>query len=377
MASSSVFCATQLMDRHFTFRQRAQGQSQTRSWPGLRWSIRPIVFGIPYMARLHPPSHVVVTGAAGFIGSHLVDALCNEGYRVTGVDALLDRPYPAAIKRANAEALAAHRGFRFVAADLRTLRLDRLLNGADAVVHAAALAGLSHTNAHPGAAWAHNATVTARLVDAAHGAGVGRFVHVSTSSVYGAQAEGDERQPQCPVSAYGRSKQAAETAVFQATRANELDAVIVRYFSIYGPRQRPDMAYYRFIEALRAGRPVTVHGDGRQRRSVTYVADAVAGTVAALKHGRTGAAYNLGGGVSVDVLHAVELVADAVGTRPLIRFAPTPPGDQRVTAADCTRASTELGWVPRFDPADGIVRQVAWHTSGEVQNQLLACAAKS
>ncbi len=335
------------------------------------------MFGIPYNALAHAPSHVVVTGAAGFIGSHLVDALCADGYQVTGVDALLDQPYPSSIKRATVAGLAAHKGFRFVAADLRTHRLAHLLDGADAVVHVAALAGLAHTNADPAAAWAHNATATARLVDAAGAAGVRRFVLVSTSSVYGAFAQGDERQPQRPVSAYGRSKQAAETAVLRATRANDLDAVMVRCFSIYGPRQRPDMAYHRFIAALCDGRAVTVHGDGRQRRSVTYVADAVAGTLAALKQGRAGEAYNLGGGVTVDVMEAIELVADALGTRPLIRFAPRLRGDQRVTAANCTKAAAELGWVPQVDPAEGIARQIAWHTSGEVRGHLLAGTAKS
>jgi len=264
-----------------------------------------------------------------------------------------------------------------VAVDLRTHRLDRLLDGVDAVVHAAALAGLTHTNADPASAWAQNYTVTARLIDAARAASVRRFVHISTSSVYGAYAKGDEHQPQLPVSVYGRSKQAAETAVLEAAQAHGLDATVVRYFSIYGPRQRPDMAYYRFIEALRGGRAVTVHGDGRQRRSITYVADAVAGTMAALKHGRAGEAYNIGGGVTIDVMEAIELVADALDTRPLIRFAPRPRGDQQVTAADCTKAATELGWVPRVDPTEGIARQVAWHTSGEVHEHLLAGVAKS
>jgi nucleoside-diphosphate-sugar epimerase len=319
----------------------------------------------------------VVTGAAGFVGSHLVDALCAEGYDVTGIDAFLDRPYPSTIKRATAASVAAHPRCRFVAADLRTHRLDGLLRGADAVVHAAALPGLAHTHADPLGAWGHNAWATARLVVAARDAGVRRFVHVSTSSVYGAHAVGDERQPQRPVSVYGRSKQAAERIVLRAARAGDVDAVVVRYFSIYGPRQRPDMAYHRFIAALLEGRAVTVHGDGRQRRSVTYIADAVAGTIAALKYGERGEAYNLGGGVSVDVLEAVELIAAAVDTKPLIRFARTPPGDQRATAADCTKAAVELGWTARVGPAEGIRRQVAWHMGRDVLDRRLASAAKS
>lgn len=303
----------------------------------------------------------LVTGAAGFIGSHLAEALCCDGYDVVGIDALLERPYPAATKRAVLAELATLPSFRFRALDLRARDHDlgELLAGVEVVVHAAALAGLTATTADPGSAWTHNALATARLAHAATVAGVGRFVHVSTSSVYGGEVTGDERQPQRPISVYGHTKRAGEQAVLRAA-ASGLDAVVVRYFSVYGPRQRADMAYCRFIEALLDGDPVTVHGDGSQRRSVTDVNDAVRGTLAALRHGRSGEAYNIGGDQSVSVIEALDTIAGAVGRRPQMRFVPVPVGDQRATSADTTKARRELGWTPEVPPAVGIARQVAW-----------------
>lgn len=303
----------------------------------------------------------LVTGAAGFIGSHLVDAMLDEGYEVTGVDALLDVPYAAATKRTTVSVLAARSAFRLVTADLRHAPLDDLVAGVDVVIHAAALAGLVHTSADPGAAWEHNAGVTQRLVAAARGAGVHRFVHVSTSSVYGATAVGDERQAQRPISVYGHSKRAAEHAVTRIAAEGGLDTVIVRYFSVYGPRQRADMAYHRFIEALLCGRPLTVHGDGSQRRSITYVADAVAGTLAALRHGQPGEAYNVGGDQSTSVLEAIRLLAVTIDIEPRLHFVAGPPGDQRHTSADTSKARRELGWTAGIPPSDGLARQVAWH----------------
>lgn len=278
-----------------------------------------------------------------------------------GIDALLERPSPAATKRAVLAELATLPSFRFHALDLRARDQDLgdLLAGVEVVVHAAALAGLAATTADPGSAWAHNALATARLARAATAAGVGRFVHVSTSSVYGGDAVGDERQPQRPTSVYGHTKRAAEQAVLAAA-ASGLDAVVVRYFSVYGPRQRADMAYCRFIEALLDDAPVTVHGDGSQRRSVTHVDDAVRGTLAALHRGRCGEAYNLGGDRSISVTQALDAIATAVGRRPRLRFVPVPVGDQRATSADTTKARRELDWSPQVPLAAGIARQVAW-----------------
>ena len=175
--------------------------------------------------------------------------------------------------------------YRFAEVDLRTAELDPWLDGADAVIHEAALAGLMRSWSDLELYAACNLLATGRLIEACRRAGVGRFVLASTSSVYGTDAVGDEDQRLEPASPYGITKLAAEQLVLAHVAAHGLPATIVRYFSIYGPRQRPDMAYHRFIEAMLDGEPITVFGDGEQTRSITFVDDAVTGTLLALRHG--------------------------------------------------------------------------------------------
>src|SRR4051794_15053281 len=217
---------------------------------------------------------ILVTGAAGFIGHRLCTRLLDDGHAVTGVDCFLAASYDPAVKRAAVAPLRAMPGFTFVQADLRGD--DPPLDGVDTVVHLAAMPGLQAGAQADAAYESCNVDATRRLARAIARAGVGTVVHASTSSVYGAVADGDEQQPTRPISAYGRSKLAAERTMLDA------GAVVLRYFSVYGPGQRPDMAYHRFCEAMIEGRPITVHGDGRQERANTYVDDVVAATVAAV-----------------------------------------------------------------------------------------------
>ena len=303
---------------------------------------------------------VVVTGAAGFVGSTLVDRLLAEGHDVVGIDAFVDS-YPRSFKEANLQGARTHPGYRFAEVDLRTAHLDPWLAGADAVIHEAALAGLIRSWSDLELYTSCNLVATGRLIEACRRAGVGRLVLASTSSVYGTDAVGDEDHPLEPASPYGITKLAAEQLVLAHVAAHGLPATIVRYFSIYGPRQRPDMAYHRFIEAMLDGEPITVFGDGEQTRSITFVDDAVTGTLLALRHGEIGGIYNIGGGSTISLNEAIASIASCVGVKPRVVHAPARPGDQRHTRADIGRARAGLGYAPSVEPAAGLARQVEWH----------------
>jgi UDP-glucuronate 4-epimerase len=303
---------------------------------------------------------IVVTGVAGFIGSTLAEALLDAGHEVVGLDAFIPY-YPRPVKEDNLTGLRQRAGFRFLELDLRSDALAEVLEGADAVIHEAAMAGLMRSWTDLELYASCNLLATGRLIEASMAAGIARFVLASTSSVYGLEAVGAEDGPLEPSSPYGITKLAAEKLVLAHVAASGFPGTIVRYFSIYGPRQRPDMAYHRFIEAMLDGQPITVFGDGEQTRSNTYIDDAVRGTMLALERGATGGIYNIGGGHTISLNEAIATIADAVGSEPVIQREPARPGDQRHTSADISRARTVLGYEPRTHPADGLARQVAWH----------------
>jgi nucleoside-diphosphate-sugar epimerase len=303
---------------------------------------------------------VVVTGAAGFIGSTLAEALVAAGHEVVGLDAFIDY-YPRPMKEANLDGLAPMPGFSFGEIDLRTDDIDPWLDGADAIVHEAAMAGLMRSWTDLELYASCNLLATNRLIDAARRAGAKRFVLASTSSVYGTEAVGDEDRPLEPSSPYGITKLAAEKLVLAHVALHGFPATIIRYFSIYGPRQRPDMAYHLFTEAMLDRRPITVFGDGEQTRSNTYIDDAVNGTILALERGVVGGIYNIGGGRTISLNEAIALIAEHVGVEPIIERRDARPGDQRHTSADVSRARAALGYAPTVEPREGLRRQVAWH----------------
>ena len=303
----------------------------------------------------------VVTGAAGFIGSHLCERLLALGHEVVGLDAFVPY-YPRAVKERNLAGLRGRPGFRFDALDLRSDPLESVLADAEAVFHLAAMPGLVKSWTDFDAYNSCNVTATQRLLDALRIAPrLRRLIHVSTSSVYGRFAAGDENLPTKPVSPYGVTKLAAEHLCFAYADAFGLPVVVLRFFSVYGPRQRPDMGYHRFMDALLHDRPITVYGDGRQERGNTYVADAVEAAVAALE-AAPGEVFNVGGGETASVLDVLGLLENATGRRPCLRYEPARPGDQQHTAAD-TAKLRRLGWAPATRLADGLARQWAWHVA--------------
>ena len=305
----------------------------------------------------------VVTGAAGFIGSHLVERLLAAGHDVAGIDCFTDY-YGRALKEANLASARQSERFTFAELDLRSDRLDDVIDGADVVIHEAAMAGLLRSWSDVDAYNSCNFTGTARLVDAIARAGTTRLVHASTSSVYGRDATGDEGAALEPTSPYGVTKLAAEKLVLAHAQTNGLPAVVLRYFSIYGPRQRPDMGYFQFIEALLDGKEITVTGDGLQTRSNTFITDCVDATIAAATTpGVEGEIFNIGGGDVVSVLDVLAILEKITGSTPKVRHAAPRPGDQRHTRADFTKATATLGYEPRVGAVDGLTAQVEWQRS--------------
>lgn len=300
----------------------------------------------------------LVTGAAGFIGSHLCERLLHLGHEVVGLDAFIPY-YPRALKEANLLPLRGRRDFSFHTLDLRTDPLDAALDGVDAVFHLAAMAGLVKSWTEFDLYQSCNLTATQRLVEAVRRAGsVQRFLYASTSSVYGRYSSGDETMPTRPISPYGVTKLASEH-LCRSFEDRGLPLVVLRFFSVYGPRQRPDMGYHRFIAALLDNEPITVYGDGQQVRGNTYIDDCVSATVAALQ-APLGETYNIGGGESASVWDILARLEKITGRRSVTAFEPARPGDQRYTFADTGKLQRHLNWQPTTTLDDGLAQQVAW-----------------
>jgi UDP-glucose 4-epimerase len=304
----------------------------------------------------------LVTGAAGFIGSHLSEALTGSGVDVVGVDCFTDY-YGRDVKEANLASLRARSNFRFLEAPLQTVDLESLLEGVTHVYHLAAQAGVRKSWGDDFRVYtSHNIDATQRLLEAVKTRRLHRFVYASSSSVYGDVAAIPMREDAYlqPVSPYGVTKLAAEHLCHLYFVNYGVPSVSLRFFTVYGPRQRPDMAFHRFIRAAFEDRPITLYGDGGQTRDFTYVADIVAANLAAGDRGRPGAVYNIGGGSRVSVNQVLDLVGRLTG-RPLdIRQEATQKGDMRDTFADTSRARTDLGFTPRFTLEQGLAEECAW-----------------
>jgi nucleoside-diphosphate-sugar epimerase len=304
---------------------------------------------------------VLISGAAGFIGSHLVEAALGAGHNVTGVDALRDY-YDPDIKRRNLEGARTTRRFNFVHGDLAEIDLAPLLDKVDVIFHLAAQPGVRTswgTGFEP--YMRDNIAATQRLLEAARGIGLSKFVLASSSSVYGNARvlPTPEDHVLDPVSPYGATKVTCEHLARLYWRSYDLPVVVLRYFTVYGPRQRPDMAFHRLIRAGLLGLSVPVYGDGRQTRDFTYVDDAVEGTLTAAFHGVPGTAYNLGGGTRIALRDVIDIVISEVGPIRTVEY-PAQHGDARDTAGDTTLARRELGYLPTRTPAHGIGEQVRW-----------------
>ena len=303
-----------------------------------------------------------VTGVAGFIGSHLAGALLDCGAAVVGIDCFTDY-YPRAIKESNLAASAGRPGFDFVETRLQDADLPALLAGATHVFHLAAQAGVRKSWGRDFRTYTeNNVDATQQLLEACVGRPLHRVVYASSSSLYGDAAAIPMREdalPQ-PVSPYGVTKLAAEQLCYLYHVNYGVPATSVRYFTVYGPRQRPDMAFHRFIRAAITGGPIALYGDGEQTRDFTFVSDAVAATIAAGERGVPGRAYNIGGGSRVSVNHVLEIIGRLAGRALDVRREAAQKGDMRDTFADTSLARADLGFAPAVSLEQGLQAEYQW-----------------
>jgi len=307
-------------------------------------------------------ARVLVTGCAGFLGSHLCERLVERGSSVVGVDCFTAY-YAREVKERNVERLRDEPRFTLAEVDLARDPLHGLLEGVDVVFHLAAQAGVRGSFGASFAGYVRdNVLATQRLLEAAAGMLPRAFVYASSSSVYGDAAvyPATELTPRAPVSPYGMTKVATEELAGVYLRCFGVPVVGLRYFTAYGPRQRPDMAFSRFLRCALSGCPLPINGDGRQVRDFTFVDDVVTGTLAAAELGRPGRVYNIGGGRPVELLEAIALVGELCGRDIELERRPAAVGDARRTGCDGALARRELGFVPLVGLFEGLMAQFEW-----------------
>jgi UDP-glucose 4-epimerase len=305
----------------------------------------------------------LVTGAAGFIGSTLAERLIADGADVVGLDCFTDY-YPRPMKERNLSGLVGRPGFRFVESTIQSADLPAVLKDRTHVFHLAAQAGVRKSWGRDFAVYTvNNIEATQVLLEAACGVPtLERIVYASSSSVYGdhvAMPMREDALPQ-PVSPYGVTKLAAEQLCYLYHANFGVPTVSLRYFTVYGPRQRPDMGFHKFLRAAIRGEPITVYGDGEQTRDFTFVHDAVAATVAAGVQGVAGRVYNIGGGSRVSINQVFEMIGRVSGRAPRITVDPVQKGDMRHTYADTSLAQADLGFQPIVGLEEGIAAEYQW-----------------
>ena len=313
----------------------------------------------------------VITGVGGFIGSSLADALLKKGHQVTGIDSFTNY-YDPLVKRENLLSAQASNQFELVEADLASSEIEELLSQDDTVFHLAGQPGVR-------ASWGEgfldyvswNVTGTQRLLEACSKKSVRRVVYSSSSSVYGSATNYPTKESDLPkpFSPYGVTKLAAEhLATLYGTNFN-LPTVSLRYFTVYGPRQRPDMAHHRLIECALNGTSFQLNGDGTQVRDFTFVDDAVNANILASEADiQPGSIFNIGGGSMASLQHVIKTIESLTESKILIDKVPRPPGDPDKTGADISRAYEHLQWVPNIQLEAGISKQIEWHQKRKSKN---------
>jgi nucleoside-diphosphate-sugar epimerase len=305
---------------------------------------------------------LLITGAAGFIGSHLAEALLEQGHQVIGIDSFLDY-YPRWLKEKNLAGARTHPAFEFIEADLLETDLVGLVKPLEGVIHLAAQAGVR-------ASWGenfrtysdNNVLATQKLLEACRGEGIKKFLYASSSSLYGDTEDLPMREESVlrPVSPYGVSKAAGEYLAYLYYRNFGLPTVSLRFFTVYGPRQRPDMAFHRFFKAALDQKPLIVWGDGEQSRDFTFISDIVRGCCLALAGGSEGTVYNIGGGSRRTLNEILEAMRRITGKPLEVNYQPVQKGDVRHTGASLEKIKRELGYNPQVSMMEGLEREWQW-----------------
>jgi len=304
----------------------------------------------------------LVTGVAGFIGSHLAERLLQENHHVLGVDCFTDY-YAKSLKQSNLQRLLQEPGFSFLEENLLTASLPELLKECDYIFHQAAQAGVrSSWGAEFEIYTSLNILATQRLLEACKGLNIKKFIYASSSSVYGDAQELPLREESIlkPVSPYGVTKLAAEQLCYTYWKNYQVPTISLRYFTVYGPRQRPDMAFHKFMRALLNGEEIEIYGDGQQTRDFTFIADIVQGNLLAMQSTLEGGVFNLGGGSRVVLNDVLETIQQVAGEGAKIVYRDVQRGDVMHTLADTSRAMGELSYRPQVDLKTGLEAQWEW-----------------
>src|SRR3989304_5529987 len=306
--------------------------------------------------------NILVTGVAGFIGSHLAERLLREGFQVIGVDSFLDY-YPKKIKENNLKGLVDNNRFTFIESNIFELNLKEILKKVDAIFHQAAIPGVR-------ASWGkefnkyveNNILGTQVLLEACKDAKISKFIYASSSSVYGDADELPIKETSAtkPVSPYGVSKLDGEHLAVLYFKGYDIPTVSLRYFTVYGPRQRPDMGFHKFITAILLGREIEIYGTGEQTRDFTFIDDVVEANLQAFIEGKNGDVYNVGGGSRISLIKAIKIIEEIAGRKATLKYVEPQRGDAQHTYADISKAKKDFDYTPKVDIYEGLKRHYEW-----------------